>query len=387
MKDKNILYGIIFIVVYSILSCNLKDTAKNNDVNFDKPKGVITITENQFKNYNMKLGSISFQNFSESIVTNGHIDVPPSNIAKVSAVMGGIVKNAPLLVGNEVKKGQVLLSIENPYFIDLQQAYLEIFEKLKYLRSEYERQQILFDEKITSERNFLKAESEFKTAKALFSGLEQKLLLLNLSPKNVLNGNLNSVIQIYAPISGSVSEVNTSVGKYMEASEVLMEIIDSSHKHIELVVFEKDVLSLEIGQEILFRIPENSKESFRAEVYLIGKSIDEKNRTVQIHGHLDEEFEQFLVGMFVEAEININVSKKRALPVEAILEEDNEFFVFVLKEKNRNGYDFTKTSVNTGEKGANFIEILNPNFELEKAQILIKGAFIPRDEVGGGHNH
>lgn len=379
MKNR-IIYSFIFLIIYTISSCDSKNTQENKEVKIDNPGELIIISEEQFQNSNMKLGSISLQKFSETIVTNGHIDVPPTNVAKVSAVMGGFIKKAPLLVGDEVKKGQFLLSIENPEFIEIQQQYLEVYETLKFLQSEYERQKTLFDENITSERSFLKAESEFKTAKAIFNGLEQKIVLMNLNPKNVLEGQLSSVIQIYAPIKGSITEVNTSVGKYMDTSEVLLEIIDSSHKHLELIVFEKDVLSVEIGQRILFRIPENSKESFQAQVHLIGKSIDEENRTVQVHGHLENESDPFLVGMFVEAEIIVNDSEKLALPVEAILEEDNKFFILALKVKNKDTYKFEKIAIEIGEKGDDFIEILSPDIEVNKSQILIKGAFIPLSE-------
>lgn len=47
-----------------------------------------------------------------------------------------------------------MLTIENPDFITMQQDYLETAEQLTYLKSEYERQQTLVAEKITSQKNF-----------------------------------------------------------------------------------------------------------------------------------------------------------------------------------------------------------------------------------------
>ena len=85
------------------------------------------------------------------------IDVPPENRASVTAFMGGFVKKTPLLVGDRVKKGQLLVVLENQEFVQMQQDYLEVFNQLDYLKAEFERNQTLFKEKIASQKNFLQA--------------------------------------------------------------------------------------------------------------------------------------------------------------------------------------------------------------------------------------
>src|SRR5690606_35259238 len=186
----------------------------------------------------------------------------------------------PLLIGNIVKKGEVLVSLENPEFIQMQQEYLEAVEQLAYLKSEYDRQKTLLAERITSQKNFLKAESDYKRNLAIYNGLRKKLRMLNISPENAEKGILTPEATIYAPISGYVTAVNVSIGQYVSPSEIIMEIVNTDHIHVELSVFEKDILNIKKNQEIRFRIPEVSKEYYEAEVYLVGTSIDPKNRTV-----------------------------------------------------------------------------------------------------------
>lgn len=374
--------SLIFVLA---VACNSSKTSEKEVHEVENTNAnLVKITIAQFENSKMELGAVSNQTFSEGIKTNGFIDVPPANKASVSAIMGGYVKISNLLIGDKVKKGQFLLSIENPDFIEIQQQFLEVFERLNYLESEYERQKTLFEEKITSQKNYLKAESDFKMARAIHNGLEQKLRLMNINPANVKQGKLTSVIPVYAPISGNVTDVNTSVGKFMNASDVLIEIIDSEHKHLELVVFEKDVLQVKEGQIIYFQTPENSLKSYTGEVHLIGKSIDEQNRTVRVHGHLENENEPFVVGMFVEAEIITNSIEKKALPINAVLEEGGSYFILVLKQKNENYLEFEKKSITIGLKNENWVEIIDFKNTLDNSQILIKGAFIPLDD-GAGH--
>jgi len=375
---KYILITINLIISSVILvSCNSSNTSDKEVIPEETDSNIIEISAAQFLNSEMELGTLSEQNFSESIKTNGFIDIPPANKASVSAIMGGFIKKSNLLVGDKVKKGQLLVVIENSDFIEIQQQYLELDAQLNFLENEYNRQKTLFEEQISSKKNYLKAESNFNSAKAVYNALEQKLLLLNINPSNVKSGNISSTIPVYAPISGSITKVSTSVGKFMSASDVLMEIIDDEHKHLELVVFEKDVFNVEEGQVIYFQTPENSLQKYKAEVHLIGKSIDEQNRTVKVHGHLENEHEPFIVGMFVEAEIITNSIQKNALPINAVLEEESNFFVLVLKEKNEDSYKFDKKEVSIGLKTEAWIEILDAEKVLFDNQILTKGAFIP----------
>lgn len=370
---KNKIIQLIVIIIITV-SCT---TSKKNEESFDSnsQENLVKITNEQFQYSKMKIGKATMQNFTKGIVTNGSIDVPPAYSAQVSAIMGGYIKTSHLLIGDEVIKGQLLLTIENPDFIEIQQNYLETYEKLKFLKSEFERQKILFDEKITSQKSYLKAESTYKSTVALLNGLEQKLKLMNLNPSKVKEGKITSIIPVFAPISGSVAEVYTSVGKFMDASEVLITIIDGSHKHLELIVFEKDVLAVKEGQVIEFKIPENSDRTYTAEVHLIGKTINQENRTARVHGHLENEQEPFLVGMYVEAEIITYNATKLALPIHSFLEEDERYYVLVLKEKSEGEYEFEQTLVHIGLKNDDWIEVVDTDQALKDKQILIKGAF------------
>ena len=367
---------LLLMVIVAITSCDSVKPKEKEIETTKESETIVEITLAQFESEKMELGNVSSQTFVESVKTNGYIDVPPANRAKVSAIMGGYVKNAPLLIGDEVKKGQLLLTIENPDFIDIQQNYLETIEELTYLKSENDRQKILFDEKITSQKNYLKAESKYKSTLALANGLAQKIRLLNINLSNVKAGEITSTIGIYAPISGSVTAVFTNIGEFKDSSEVLLEIINNEHKHLELVVFEKDILKVKKGQIIHFRIPESSSKKYNAEVHLVGKSINE-NRTIKVHGHLENENEPFLVGMFVEAEIIINSVQKTALPISAILEEDDKFYVLALKGKNETSYKLEKIEVIIGSKNEEWVEVVG--LILNEKEILLKGAFLPLD--------
>lgn len=364
----------IYILAFSLIlfSCKESKTEEPNP----KDDGLISVTAAQFQSSAMEMASPSEQDFEVTIKTSGKIDVPPQNRAKVTTFIGGYVKSTKLLVGNKVTKGQALLTLENTEFLDLQKDYLEVSAQINYLKSEFERQKTLYDEKITSQKNYLKAESDYRSAKAMQQGLKQKLLLLNINPSQVEKGKLTSIITVFSPISGDIVIMNANVGMFIAPSDVILEIVDTNHLHLELAVFEKDILKVKEGQKINFTVPEATKEPFQAEVHLVGKSIEGNDRTVNVHGHLDDTVKQkLLTGMFVEAGIVVDSKKGLAIPSEALITENNKNFVLLLVADKNNKYAFKKVVVTVGEKTEKFVEIIPDNQINTSSKILAKGVF------------
>ncbi len=373
---KRLRYTYLIILLFlNVLACGENKNAKSSEDNMETPVDELVITGEQFEENGMVLSHLEERNFPMTVSTNGMIDVPPENRAIVSAVMGGYIKKTPLLVGDRVRKGQLLVTLENPEFIALQQEYLEVKERLTYLKSEYERHKILFDEKISSQKNYLKTESKFKMAHAQYNGLQKQLKMLNISPLEVENGNITATASLYAPISGSVTKVLISKGAYVSPSSPILEIVDNEHIHLELAVFEKDIMQVEKGQPIFFRIPEASDKTFEAEVYLVGTAINE-NRTIQVHGHLKNEKEnRFLTGMFVEAGIVTDQVKALALPSEAIVTIEDKAYVLLLVSEKDGSYQFKKLEVQTGQTHADYTAIRNVEKLDADNRFLTKGVF------------
>ena len=88
----------------------------------------------------------------------------------------------------------------------------------------------------------------------------------------------------------------------MSSASELLEIVNTDHIHLELSVFEKDILKIKKDQKIEFKIPESSDKTFDAAVHLVGTSIN-TDRTIKVHGHInDEESNNFISGMYIEAD-------------------------------------------------------------------------------------
>src|SRR5690606_9722514 len=348
---------------------------------------IVHLTKAQFESAKMEIGSLSEKPFAETVHTSGTIDVPPQNMAVISAFSGGYIKNTPLLVGDKVRKGERLVTLENPDFISMQQNYLETAEQLTYLKSEYERQKTMLAENITSQKSFLKAESEYKTAVGRSNSLKKSLQMLNINPDAVLNGNIVSQVNIYSPIDGNVTKVLVNIGTYVSPADKIMEIMNTDHIHLELKIFEKDLMQLKKGQEILFKVPEASQETFKGDVHLVGTTIDPKSRIAMIHGHIDEKDEaNFTAGMFVEADIVTGTSSHFSLPEDAVVELEGKNYVLLIESENADGYELHPIEVKIEANYNGFTSFKN-ELPLD-GKYLTKGGFVLlQSEDGGGHGH
>lgn len=339
---KTISYLAILLLTCFAASC--KGEAKDPEETVERPENsiILTVSKEQFRDSGMRLDSISMASFPTVISANGVIEVPPNNRATISSYMGGYIKDFPLLIGDRVSRGQKLLTIENLEFLELQQQYLETGQRLKYLEAEYMRQKELYEEKINSQKVFMQAENEYERARILFQGLGKKLRMIHIDPETVSSENLRSTTFIYAPISGSVTQVFVNSGTHVTPEEAIMEIVNSDHLHLEIQVFEKDALRIDKDQEIRFRVPEYSKQEFTARVHLIGRSVDQ-DRTVKVHAHLEEDSgARFIPGMFVQAEILAEETLEPALPVRAFTEFGNGTFLLELVGEDETSFTFRK---------------------------------------------
>ncbi|WP_053977135.1 efflux RND transporter periplasmic adaptor subunit [Mangrovimonas xylaniphaga] len=358
----------------SVTSCDSKSKTPNTAISPEvQDPNLITLTAQQFQLGQMELGKISTQEFNTTIKANGSFAVPPENQADVSAYFAGYVKNISLLPGDYVKKGQTLFTIENPEYIQIQQNFLEAKGRLAYLKSDYERQKALMADNVTSQKSFLKAESDYEVTLAQFQALQKQLSLMHIDPNTLSGANMRSVIAVPSPLSGYITSIEASKGMYLNPSDVAMTVTNTDELHIELKIFEKDLPKVKMGQPINIRLQNDNEQIYKGSVHLINRAINEKERTIDIHGDLNnpEDAKLFAPGMYIEGEIVTASSKYPALPSDAISNIDKDYFVLV----KENDTTFKKTPVSVGSSYNGYTQLLNADAFDPNTEFLVKGAF------------
>lgn len=394
-------YVIALTFAVAITSCGNK-AAQQETVeaeHHDEAPNTVEFTKAQFTNAGIELGVIERKQISGTIKVNGVLDVPPQNLVSISTLMGGFLKDTKLLQGLHVQKGQLIAKIENLDFIQLQQDFLEAKSQLELSKADYERQQQLASESVNSGKILQQAKTTHATWQAKYSGLSEKLKMLGINAAAVTETNLTSSINLYSPIDGYVTQVNVNIGKYVNPTDVLFEIVDTEHLHAELIVFEKDVRKLKIGQKVRFTLANESKERI-ATIYLIGREIS-ANRTIQIHCHIDEEDKDLLPGMYLQAAVETGGAEVPVLPDAAIIDFQGTKYIFVAEEeehekeeehKAEEGVHFSMVEIKIGPNELGYTEVIVPENISATSKIVVKSAYallskIKNSEEEGGHHH
>lgn len=368
----------------------------------------VFLSEAQYKTADILLGNVEMKQISGTFKVNGVLDVPPQQQVSISIPMGGFLKKTDMLQGMRVKKGQLIAVIENPDYVQMQQDYLEAKSQLEYADADYERQQELAKENVNAQKTLQAAKASYQTLTARVNALKEKIRASGISLSAVDKGTIQSAINIYSPINGYVTEVNANIGRFINATDVLFEIVDTEHLHAELTVFEKDIPKLQIGQKIRFTLANETKER-TAKVYLIGRKIN-SDRTVRIHCHIDVEDVHLLPGMFLKAIVESGQVQVNAVPNTAIVDYQGQKYIFIKetpanavvktpgKEKEgetmhtEEAHHFKIVPVTIGSSDGGYTEINLPeDFNKAKEQVVFIGAYDllskmkNSEEEGHGH--
>ncbi|WP_131539362.1 efflux RND transporter periplasmic adaptor subunit [Pedobacter nototheniae] len=367
MKHK-LKVGIVFIAV--LMACGNPDknektvtTTQPIKVNADE----VQLSAEQVKNAGIQSGKLELKGMHNTINVNGVVDVPPENTYSVSVPMGGYIKQMNLIPGMLVKRGAVLATVEDQQYIQLQQDYLTSKNKLKFASADYIRQKGLNQTKATSDKIFQQTESEFNNQKVLVKALAEKLRLIGINPSNLTEDNITRNIKVYAPISGYVTKVNINAGKYVNAADVLFELISPGALHASLTVFERDAANLKVGQEIICTTTANPDKKYIAKVHLITPNI-EGDRTTSVHCDIENADSKLLPGTFLNAAISVSNAMVEAAPEDAIVKWENKNYVFEDLGNNR----YKMIPVETGANLDGFTEIKT---KAKPANIVTKNAY------------
>ncbi|OYU95432.1 MAG: efflux transporter periplasmic adaptor subunit [Bacteroidetes bacterium B1(2017)] len=363
-----ILYTVLAMLTF--VACH--NTTKTEAPAEAEPVGThVHLDSAQALQTNITLLSASNREISPVFKVNGMIDVPPQNMVSVSMPLGGYLKSMKLLPGMHFNKGEVIATMQDPKYIELQQDFLISKSRLEMLLKEFNRQKLLNQEKANSDKVFQQSKEAYEAASITYKSLSEKIQLIGLNPNTLTEATLSRTIPIYAPISGFVSKVNVNIGKYVNPTDVLFELVNPEDIHLSLNVFEKDMENLYMGQKVIAYTNNHPDKKYPCEVILIGKDVG-SDRSINIHCHFQKYDKTLVPGTYMNAQI-VGVSRKAiVIPDECVMHDGNNSYIFIENKTS----EYEKVQVEVGIIQDNEIEIISSGkYDLTKEKIVSKGAY------------
>jgi len=308
----------------------------------------------------MKIAPLASRNMSAYVEASGKLEVPPQNEATVTAVIGANVGSIKVIEGDEVKKGQVLAYISHPDLISLQTDYVNSWSQLQFLEKDFQRQKKLFEEKVGSAKAFENVQASYLTTKGQCKGYEAKLNMLGISSNAVREGNITSQIPIESPIDGHVRMVEVKIGQYVEPQKEMFEIVNINHIHADLMVFEKDMHLVKVGQKVRFSVESIPGRELEAIIYSVGKAFEQDPKAIHLHADIESKEGLLIPGTYINGRIMIKELASPALPEDALVREDGKYYAFVASKETSDSevtWSFKPIEVHTGTTDNGWTEV------------------------------
>lgn len=357
------LIGAIFLV-----SCGNKKTEENKNAEA-KSIDIIKLSPEQIKNADLQTGNPTLQNIKEVLKLQGTVTVPPKSVVSISIPLGGYVKSTNLIAGMNVQKGQILAVLEDMQFIELQQDYLMAKEKFELAQNEHKRQKELNLNKAASDKVLEQITTEMRTQRITMSSLEQKLNLLGINARKLNVNSISKTIKVVSPINGLVSKVNVNIGKYVNPTDMLFELIDKKDIVLTLNAFEKDITSLSIGQSVMVYTNASDTEKYGAKIAFINQSLN-GDRAAEIICKVNSYNPALLPGLFVNAEVEVENQKALTVPEDAVARWQGKFYVFTELGNN----EFKMVEVKSGVKNDGYNQIISDAIS-NSSKVVVKNAY------------
>lgn len=351
---------VITFVGFSFLSQSKAETPENENQEEEIDFQNIPLSEKQVKAVDLKMGEAQERELDAMLHVNGSLVLRAQDMGNVSSLMGGIVKNVYVKEGQMVSRGQVVATIENTDVVTLQREYYTAYKESEMARLELDRQKTLASAGAGIKKTLQMSEKNYKVAQANLLGTGRQLQQMGISTKKVAKGKFTTVFPLRAPISGTVSDMQASLGSYADMQTPLMKIRNNHAVECDLNVFEKDIAKVKVGDQVLVSLTNQPGVNVSGRVYGMNQYLNKGTKSVAVHVKLDaKRGAKLFEGMYVSGQIATGRQLCMTLPDKAIVSVDGKQYVFALNQQHSKGgtYSFSRHEVTTGVSNNGYTEV------------------------------
>ncbi len=340
------------------------------------PDNTIVLNKEQIKLANISTGKISKKVMGRIVECNRTVISHPNSVAIVNPPMGGYIRSILFIPGNFVAKGTVIAVLEHPDYIRLQQEFLEAKNQLELYQEEFKRQGELTVENASSIKKMQQAQADYRITEVQYLSLKAQLKLIGINADSLYTDGIKTSIKIRAPISGTVSRVSASIGKYAGPDEMIYEIINTHDLHLHLNIFEKDIPFIKKGLLVNFWPASAPGQKYNAIISTVSQKLDKESNTFDTHARVLSGRDQLKSGMHVYAEIHLSQDSVYALPADAIFTSEGSWYAFLSDDSV-----FIRFEIEAGLRQSGFIELVNFPDSLTGRDIVVSGAYYLNAEM------
>ena len=348
------------------------------------------------QNSAIEIEIVAPQTIAGIIPATGKILIPENRVAVIGPVNQGRIVRLYAGQGTRVRKGQKLADLESADIDQAEADYLKALAdyenalrssaaEVKLAQESYDRNKLLYEQRVTAGKNLQSAEHDLEVAKAAressvngtkaaLTAARRHLLILGISDATIdalaKKTDLAATFSLNSPIDGVVVERNATIGASVGTDANLFKIIDPSQVWIDANVFEKDLQRVRTGQEVKLTVPAFPQTKFTGRVIFVDNVVDPETRTVKVRTEVANPDGRLKPDMFANVQIVTDLNRAAiSIPQAAVLNEDGKSIVFVAE-----GNGYKKRQVQAGIQSNDRVEIIDGLNAGDK--VVVKGNYL-----------
>src|SRR5690606_16705556 len=174
---------LVLLIISSFVGCRNHNESDNlQPLQVGTSGEILSLTAEQLKTLPIDTVSPAKKKVTNVLMLSGKVDVDPDYRLSLSSALGGHIKSVHALPGKPVRKGEIIVELEDNQIIEIQREYLTSKARLQSAEADYTRQKDLNANKSASDKTLQLAEAEYKSLLAASTALEEKLRLIHINP-------------------------------------------------------------------------------------------------------------------------------------------------------------------------------------------------------------
>jgi len=335
----------------------------------DVAKGRITLSRDARDALDARTAEVATRTVTESILAYATVVTPWQRHAFASSRLAGRVASIAARPGQRVEAGQVLAEVESVALESLRLEFLTartdiaLSEKLvgdleEATRSGAVAVQTLLDAEVKLRQQRIALD----IARAKWIGLGLPADALDVMARE--GRPVTGALPVRSPIGGTVIHADVAVGRVIDPSEHLFEVVDLSTVWVQVGVLEQDLHRVAVGQAVELRLSAHPGEVFQTSVQAVGQYLDPVTHLNAVWAELPNPAgaePRLLPGMSGEARILLPGSPGTAVPAAALIREGAERYVLVEEAVAKGASEFLRRNVVPGREADGWVEDRSQN--------------------------
>lgn len=254
--------------------------------------GTVALSPEQQKTTGLEVTPLTLEVVAAPLSATALMELNGDRVSKISSRVTGKITKLLATQGQRVKAGQPLAYADT---VELDQAFSEYTKakgKKELAEKTLKREEILFEKKVSPEKDVLKARQELSEAEADLTLSKERFRLLGIDfaqpeQQKSNGGTGHPLIPIASSIGGVVIEKAVTQGEVINPDKILFTVADLATLWLQIDLYEKDLARIKMGMGVNLSVTALPDKEFKGRISYVGDLLDEKTRTVKARVTVD----------------------------------------------------------------------------------------------------